>query len=140
MKLSAEHFAELAASFQGRETTKHDQRRASRLEIRAKVKIIPVISGQWLDPVEVLVCDFSARGISFLFSSDMEHGRQFVTELPRKAGGSVLILCTVMHARSVGTNTFRVGAEFTCPAHPPAKAQPADDSREMQRIRESMLS
>jgi PilZ domain-containing protein len=139
MKLSAEQFAELASSFGARESArKHDQRRSVRMELHARVKITPTDAAGPRKTIEVAVCDFSARGISFLNEAPMHAGQQFILQLPRKAGGSVWFLCTTMHCRMVNESLFRVGSEFTCTVQPP----PASDDAEAQieRIRQSMLS
>jgi len=141
MKLSAEQFAELAATFNAKESPiEHDRRRAARMDLRANVKITPVHAGRRLSPTHVMVSDFSARGIAFIQSDSMIKGEQFVTELPRNGGGNVELLCTVMHCRSIGHNVFTIGAEFTCVLPPGVKHIPEDDKREMNRIRKTLLS
>src|SRR4051794_25940173 len=110
MKLSAEQFAELAASFggngDGAET--HEKRRAARLELQARVQIVPIISGHPPPPVDVDVCDFSIRGLSFLNATAMNPGDQFITELPRQSGGRVRLLCTVANSRPAPQRGFRI--------------------------------
>ncbi|HVT87780.1 MAG TPA: PilZ domain-containing protein [Tepidisphaeraceae bacterium] len=140
MKLSAEHFAELTASFNATQTgSNHEKRRAARLDLQAKIKIHPIAGDRKLDAIEVMCSNFSTRGLSFIHNIKMENGRQFVTEMPRKTGGSLEMLCTVMHSTSMGVNAFRIGAEFTCviPKAPPP--QPADALDEVARIRKSMM-
>src|SRR5690242_943633 len=115
MKLSAEQFAELASSFGALDPAqKHERRRATRLELHARVTITPVVAGKRGEPLQVAICDFSARGISFLHEKAVNAGQQFITQLPRKSGGIVHFLCTVMHSKPVSDKVFRVGAEFTC--------------------------
>ena len=75
MKLSAEQFAELASTFGSQESpVRHDRRRANRMDLRAKIRITPIISGQRLDTLEVMACDFSARGIAFLNPAPLQSG------------------------------------------------------------------
>lgn len=140
MRLSAEQFAELAASFEGyAETETEERRRAPRLELQTRIRITPTEFGDRLPPVDVTVCDFSARGIAFLQPTPMQPGQQFVTTLPRKHGGSVELLCTVAHCTQVSNQLHRIGAEFTCTLSP-ASPQPSEaDVQEMARIRKSML-
>lgn len=139
MKLSAEQFAELAASFNATPSqTKHERRRAARMDLQAKVRIYPMADGERLAALTVVVSNFSARGLSFVYSKGMESGTQFITELPRKGGGTVEMLCTVAHSVKVGdSDLFRIGAEFTCAA--PARTAQPDDADQMSRIREKML-
>ncbi|HEY1629068.1 MAG TPA: PilZ domain-containing protein [Tepidisphaeraceae bacterium] len=140
MKLSAEQFAELAASFNAKaSTTEHERRRAQRMELQANIKITPVQAGTRLNATHVMVCDFSARGIAFLHTTAMTPGQQFVAELPRNGGGVVELLCTIMHCTDVGTNAFRIGAEFTCTLQTEPRHIPHDDAKELKRIRESLL-
>jgi c-di-GMP-binding flagellar brake protein YcgR len=141
MKLSAEQFAELAASFNAKESpTEHDRRRAARMELQANIKITPVQSGKRLSAMHVMVCDFSARGIAFIHTVAMTAGQQFVAELPRSSGGGAIeLLCTVAHCSEVGRNAYRIGAEFTCSLQTNPKHTPKEDADELKRIRESML-
>jgi hypothetical protein len=144
MKLSAEQFAELASSFGAVESAqKHERRRATRMELHARVTISTIVESKRSDSLQVAICDFSARGISFLHPKPMTAGQQFVTQLPRQAGGNVHLLCTVKHCRPVGDDgkLFRVGAEFTCTINAPL-GSPDDSAIEQQisRIRDSMLS
>jgi hypothetical protein len=140
MKLSAEQFAELAATFNAKESpTEHDRRRAARMDLQARIKIMPIYSGARLNAMYVMVSDFSARGIAFLHSAQMTAGQQFITELPRKGGGNVELLCTVMHCDPMGHNAFTVGAEFTCALPANAKHHAGRDDIEMTRIRKSLL-
>jgi hypothetical protein len=70
----------------------------------------------------------------------MEQGRQFITEFPRKSGGVVEVLCTVIHCVPVGNNVWRSGAEFTCqlPRNQP-DISIQKENEQARRIRESML-
>jgi c-di-GMP-binding flagellar brake protein YcgR len=143
MRLSAEQFAELAASFDARQPVRtHERRRAARLELHARLTIVPISDEQPQDPVKVAVCDFSARGIAILYHAQMVCGQQFVAHMPRKDGvGCVSLLCTVRHCHSSGPDYYRVGAEFTCvlPTGQLSHADPLETAQQMKRIRESML-
>jgi hypothetical protein len=139
MKLSAEQYAQLAASFEGGEPAIPDRRRAARLDIQARVKITPIVSGQRQAPMTVIVSNFSPRGLSLMHPTGMAPGEQFITELPRKEGGIVELLCTVAHCVPVNGESFKVGAEFTCTVRPMIPGNESDDQLQMKRIRESML-
>jgi len=140
MKLSAEQFAELASTFNGVASSgKFDRRRANRMDLNARIKITPIASGQRMEEMNVMACDFSARGVAFLNNTALPAGAQFITELPRRSGGTVQFLCTIMHSEAVGGSMFRIGSEFTCTLQPAPQTSAADDQREMKRIRESML-
>ncbi len=140
MKLSAEQFAELASTFGAKGSpVKHDRRRANRMDLQAKLWVTPIVSGQRLEPMEVMACDFSARGFAFLNPTAIPCGMQLTTRLPRRGGGQVEFLCTVVHCEQADVNSYRIGAEFTCTLHPAAAHTPAEEERETQRIRESMM-
>jgi hypothetical protein len=137
MKLSAEQFAELASSFGATESgQKHEQRRAARMELHARVKITALEAAGARKEIDVAICDFSPRGIAFLRDCAMAGGQQFLLQLPGKSGGSVCLLCEVRHCVAVNESLFRIGAEFTCTVQPP----PANADEQMLRIRQTMLS
>jgi hypothetical protein len=140
MKLSSEQFAELTSSFNAHETPrKHERRRAARLELQSRVHISPIVDGEKLPPTLVTVCDFSARGMAFLHNGNLPAGQQFITELPRRSGGTVELLCTVVHCRPSTSTLYCIGAEFTCTLQPGSKRPAAEDSGEVDRIRETIL-
>lgn len=139
MKLSAEQYADLLSSFEECDTRRFDNRKAARVELKARIKIIPMIDGEPREPVHVMTCDFSARGISFIHGSEMRPGQQFITELPRKSGGTAELLCVVKRCKELGSDSFRIAAEFDCAVSSSTRTDPAQDARDVQRIRESML-
>ena len=140
MKLSAEQFAELASTFSAQGSpVRHDRRRANRMDLRAKVRMTPIVSGQRLASSDVMACDFSARGIAFLLPNQLQSGVQFITHLPRRSGGIVELLCTVMHCEQLKGNLYRIGAEFTCTIQQQDRLDQHSEHVERERIRESML-
>jgi hypothetical protein len=144
MKLSAEQFADLAASFPGYSAEEHarcERRRASRLELRSQV-VARVLNANGMQgaPTTLTVVNFSPRGFGLLVREPLSPGTQFVTELPRKSGGAVALLCTVVHARPVSEGLHQVGVEFTCVLHAPAApAQIHQLAEDVNRIRHSVL-
>jgi hypothetical protein len=139
MKLSAEQYAELLSSFYSGTTPEQtNNRRAPRMALQARLTIVPLIGDQPQQPIAVTTCDFSARGLAFLNEKPMRRGEQFITELPRRTGGRVRLLCEVVRSEPTGTQEFhRIGANFICNVEP----QPIgmDHERELKRIRETML-
>jgi hypothetical protein len=111
------------------------------MDLQARIKITPVTAGKSQGALAVTICDFSARGISFVDETRMEIGQQFILELPRREGGPVSLLCTVMHVKPVGNDIHRMGAEFTCGVQSSAqhKDTSSSESPEARRIRASML-
>jgi hypothetical protein len=137
MKLSAEQYAELLSSFYSR--TSHEnanKRRAPRMALQARITIVPLVGNEPQHAVDVTTCDFSARGIAFLSNKPMRIGDQFITELPRRTGGRVNLLCEVVRSEATG-DFHRIGANFICNAEP----QPTtpNDENELKRIRDAML-
>src|SRR5262245_25173441 len=137
MKLSAEQFAELASSFGATESDdKHEQRRAARMELHARVKITPLEASGARKVIDVAICDFSPRGIAFLRDCAMQSGQQFLTQLPGKSGGSVWLLCEVRHCEAANESLCRKAAEFRCTVQQP----PADAYEKLLQIRQTKLS
>lgn len=143
MKLSAEQFADLAASFQPAkaDAPPHERRRAARLELEARVIIRVLTDGKLTGPMGVGIHDFSSRGIAILHKTPLATGSQFVVELQRQSGGCVSMLCTVMHCRQLQPRCYKIGAELTCTLseHPGSKPSPEAAEAELKRIRESVL-
>ena len=142
MKLSAEQFADLAASFPGYAAPegKHERRRAARLELCAHVAIRFLHDNVIALPTPVAINNFSPRGLGLLHQKQLDPGMQFVTELPRKSGGTISFLCTVMHNRKVSEGLYQIGVEFTCTLRQPVVAAPVEQiASELQRIRTSVL-
>jgi hypothetical protein len=143
MKLTAEQFADLAASFQPDRaaTTEHERRRAARLELDAHVNIRMLVDAKPAAQTSVQIHDFSSRGIAIHYRTPLPHGSQFIVELQRQSSGCVSMLCTVMHCRQLQPNCYKIGAEFTCvlAEHPGSEPSPEVVDAELKRIRESML-
>jgi hypothetical protein len=139
MKLSAEQYAELLSSFQaGTSHEQTNQRRAPRMALQARLTIMQLVGDELQPPAVVTTCDFSARGLAFLHETPMRIGEQFITELPRRSGGRVRLLCEVMRCEMTRDEAFhRIGANFICNIEP----QPigADTESELKRIQATML-
>lgn len=143
MKLTAEQFADLAASFNPGQPdgSRQERRRASRTELSAQVDIRPVVDGVMSDSAGVQVEDFSSRGIAIRHHVPLDNGAQFVVELKRQSGGCVSMLCTVLHCRELQPKSYKVGAEFTCvlAEHPGSRPSEQAVDQELKRIRKSVL-
>ena len=141
MKLSAEQFADLAASFAppDRARSGKERRRAPRLELAASLAVRVLRDEQLGRPVTAPVSDFSSRGLAVLYPARLEPGSRFVVQLARQSGGVAVMLCTVMHARRVSDELFRIGAEFTCQLgeHPGQHAPSDEVHAQLRRLRES---
>ena len=145
MKLSAEQFADLAASFAPADRARacKERRRAPRLELSATLAVRVLNRDEQLGrAVTVQVEDFSSRGLAVLYPARLEPGSRFVVQLARQSGGVAVMLCTVMHVRHVRRvegELFRVGAEFTCQlGEHPGRHAPSDEvDAQLRRLRDS---
>lgn len=107
------------------------------MALQARLTIVPLIGDQQQPPIVVTTCDFSARGLAFLNEKHMQVGDQFITELPRRNGGRVRLLCEVARCEQTASAAFhRIGANFICNIEP----QPvgADTASDLKRIQEAM--
>lgn len=143
MRLSAEQFADLAASFQPESTRseRQERRRSARLELEARVNIRMLHDGKLGSATAVDIHDFSSRGIAIHHHTPIPSGDQFVVELERQSGGCVSMLCTVMHSRQLQPHVYKIGAEFTCVLAEHRGRQPSSEAvdAELKRIRASVL-
>ena len=143
MKLSAEQFADLAASFEPgyRAGARQERRRAPRLELSASLPVRLLTDDKLGRAVTAQVEDFSSRGLSILYPAPLEPGSRFVVQLARHSGGVAVMLCTVMHARRLNDELYKIGAEFTCQLgeHPGRHASSDAIDAQLRRARESAL-
>ncbi|MCC6423993.1 MAG: PilZ domain-containing protein [Phycisphaerales bacterium] len=143
MDLTFNEFVEILASFRTPDRSKDagDQRRARRIGYRAQLKIT-LCGNNTCDKSEmqlqILMRDFSSRGISFLCDMDLERGQSFVLQLNRPNNEIMEMLCSVVHSKSCrpgNTAPFQIGAEFICQVHP----QPDESLADLDQIRQSIL-
>ena len=143
MKLSAEQFADLAASFHPdyRSPSRQERRRAPRLELASSLPVRLLKDDKLGRAVTVPVQDFSSRGLALLYPARLEPGSHFTVQLERQSGGCAVMLCTVMHSRKLNDELYKVGAEFTCQlGEHPGKHAPADEvDAQLRRVREASL-
>lgn len=141
MKLSAEQFADLAASFEPehRARMRQERRRAPRLELSASLSLRLLKDERLGRATTVQVQDFSSRGLAILYPERLEPGTRFVVQLARQSGGVAVMLCTVVHARRASDKLFKIGAEFTCQLgeHPGQHAPSDEIDAQLRRARES---
>jgi hypothetical protein len=139
MKLSAEWFADLAGVLAPEKSSEKgaERRRLNRVQLCTRVPLSPIIKGERLPAVPIMVRDFSPRGIRVLYPEPMARGQQFIVDL-KGSESTVSLLCTALHSRRVANGLHSVGAEFTCTI--PGKTNPnAPDATAVNRIRASIL-
>jgi hypothetical protein len=108
------------------------RRRESRVDVDAKVTVIPLTAGLGAAPFDVPVRDLSPGGIGFLHPERVGLDQQFVVLLP-EGRGLVAVLCQVAYYQPLSDGAYAIGAEFvrvlrrpaatdaaTLPLNPPA--------------------
>jgi hypothetical protein len=113
-KRFAEVFASLLPTGAAEKLGDDERRRAPRIELRHKTKLLLV--GDRANPsVEVELRDVSVRGMKFVVKTPLPRGKQFILAVPQLTGEPQLLLCTVVHSEVTDDAEISVGAEFTCP-------------------------
>jgi hypothetical protein len=139
MNFSAKRFAEIFASLipMGASTPLggDDRRRAPRVEMRLKTRIL--LAGKPGKTIDIELRDLSVRGMKFVYSSPLKSGQQFVLTVPQMKDEPLPLLCTVVHSEEVEEGYVAVGAEFTCQLPRRGQRPAAGDA---ERIRNSILS
>ena len=148
MQLLAQDLGEILTALRAaQDTTAHEQRRSTRLDVQAAVKVLPFEDGRLGESFTCITRDVSFKGVGLIQSRQMARASQFVITLPKRGGESMSILCTVMYCRALADGIYNVGASFVrryeCPAPPPpVSPQPAparQSVNELDRIRQSIL-
>jgi hypothetical protein len=121
-----------------------EHRRAERIPQDGKATILVCQeTGHVGPPRTVRLRDVSLRGVSFVSTTPLARGQQFVYHLPRGANAAPTpVLCTVAYCRPEVDAGYRVGAEFTCvlQQEAPSRFEPVGDGADIERIRRSILS
>jgi hypothetical protein len=90
-----------------------EKRRASRMDLQAKVVVAPFSApGKLGKPLNTLTRDISFTGIGLLNTAEMEKESLLVIRLPRNNKPSLLVLAKVMHCRQLADNLYAIGAEY----------------------------
>jgi hypothetical protein len=140
MTLTAEQFGQVLHSLGAIPMSGvEDKRRAARITHRCNVQITLGSDPRNGKKIEVLVRDFSPRGICILLDNSVRSGANFIIRLGRPNEEDIHLLCTVVHCRDMGEKMFVIGAEFTCLVDTTAKPLGSDTVVDLQRIRKSML-
>jgi hypothetical protein len=122
-----------------------EHRRAERVRMEGMATILLCRdNGRAGEPRPVRLRDVSLRGVSFVITTPLARGQQFVYHLPPGSNRSTTpVLCTVAYCRPEVDAGYRVGAEFTCvleQAAPAAQSEPNGAGGDVERIRRSILS
>lgn len=140
MKFSTKRFAEiisgLSPTAEESPIRGHDKRRATRVGLRTRLKIVLVGRAGTQTPTDIELRDLSARGLRFVYEKPLNRGEQFVLALPCSKGGAVPVLCTVAHCEQLWSGGVSIGAEFTCVL---PKRDDQNTHEETKRISNSIL-
>ena len=143
MDLSSQIFAEVVAGLKGAAVDSAagaERRRASRMQIEAKLQITPTTGPRANKRIDVLTRDISYSGLGFLAGIALAAGQEIIVHVPRRNRPPVLIRACVRFAAPLADGIHVVGAHFT------ALVSADDEKRiqengadELRRIRESIL-
>src|SRR5215469_6015612 len=114
MVLSSQQFAEVVNYLRSRAglSLGSEKRRTTRMELRAKIVVAPVIDGRCPRRVNVLTRDISIEGIGLLTAVAIKDNHQFVAFLPRSDSTTVFVLTRVLHCAVVADGLFSLGCQF----------------------------
>ena len=114
LALSSQILAEVVATLKqaGHDDAGRELRRATRIEVRSRIVVWPIVDGRSGEAVSVYARDISARGIGLLQSGAQAMRGRFVVGLPRGRREPVLVSCRSLHTRELADRLHFVGAEF----------------------------
>jgi hypothetical protein len=154
MQLLAQDLGDILTALRAaQDTTGHERRRSARLDVQARVEVVPFEDGHLGRAFTCMTRDVAFKGLGLLQSRRAARGSQFVITLPKGGDESMSILCTVMYCRELADGIYNVGATFSrtyeSPVQPPASTPPASTAtppagaehsvEELNRIRQSIL-
>jgi len=92
-----------------------DKRRSTRIGIRARVTMIPIVKGALASPIHVWCRDIAMTGIAVLVANPLKVGQQFVLQLTREDEGPMRLLCEVTRKEKVHDDLYMIGAKYLSP-------------------------
>jgi hypothetical protein len=125
-----------------------ENRKCTRVGIRSRVKIVPLVNGSRCAPTFAWSRDISASGIGIIHSEPLKLRSRFVVELQREENVPIQLLCEVVRKENVNSGVYMIGAMFVQPevhsssAAPQATANsapPPPVDAEIQRIRNAVI-
>jgi hypothetical protein len=121
MQLDSALFEQIAAGLGGGVLSPDPGRREARVDVNARVTLIPLTDSLAAAPFDVNLRDVSAGGVGFLHGTPLGLDEQFVLLLP----DSVAILCQVAYYQPVAEGACSIGARFLRVLRRPAADRPA---------------
>lgn len=142
MVLTAQQFSEVLRFLRGREALLrgNEKRRATRMDVKAKLIIAPVTSSGCGERIGMLTRDISLDGLGLLTAIPMLKDQRFIALLPVSDSTTLFVLTEIMYCAVVADGLFTLGCRFVkvLPAQAADKllsAKPAD----VARIKQSVL-
>ncbi|HTL30500.1 MAG TPA: PilZ domain-containing protein [Tepidisphaeraceae bacterium] len=117
-----------------------EKRRASRIELQAKVHISIFADGKIVRSLSAITRDISFTGIGIMSAIPLECGDTFIIQLPRQSKTPIYVVSRVMFSRPIADSLFTIGGEFTRELpNSEAEALFKVDQDQQKRIRDAML-
>lgn len=143
MVLSGQQFAEIVGYLREKASVApagSEKRRASRMEIKSRLVIVPIQNGAAGEQIGVLTRDISLEGIGLLSTVAIANGQPFIALLPRSDKDTILVLTQSLYCGIVADGIFALGCRFVkvLPKETMQKLQ-ASNQAAIERIRESVL-
>ena len=142
MVLTAQQFSEVLQFLRGREAAMKgaEKRRATRMDVKARIIIAPVSNTGCGERVGMLTRDISLDGMGLLTALPILRGQIFLALLPKSENETLFVLTEVIYCGVVADGLFSLGCRYAkvVPAQLAEKlltAKPQD----VARIRESVL-
>lgn len=142
MVLTAQQFSEALRFLRTREALVRgaEKRRATRMDVKAKLIIAPVTSSGCGQRIGMLTRDISLDGLGLLTAVPILKGQRFIALLPLSESSTLFVLSEVMYCAVAADGLFTLGCQFVKVLPPQAAeklltAKPAD----VDRIRQSVL-
>jgi len=142
MQLTAQQFGEVLESLRGgsRAGGGSEKRRFVRTEVQARVVVATLLAGTPGRCYSALTRDLSFGGIGLIQALAADLSDRLLVRLPCGSKPPLMIVCVVVHYKTLADGIFGVGAEFVAEAGPDMVGQLDQvDDREMRRIRNSIL-
>jgi hypothetical protein len=121
--------------------TGSEKRRATRMELKAKINVAPITNAVTGSRVSVLTRDISIEGVGLTTGVPMRQAQKFIALLPTSEDDTLFVLCEVLHAVVVADGIFNLGCRFNQVLSKQTAQQLQDRNQtDVARIRDSILS
>lgn len=142
MVLTAQQFSEALQFLRSREALVRgaEKRRATRMDVKAKLIIAPVTSSGCGERIGMLTRDISLDGLGLLTAIPILKGHRFIALLPLSESTTLFVLSEVMYCVVAADGLFTLGCQFVkvLPQQSAEKLLTAK-SADVDRIRKSVL-